>query len=202
MRLSRRNFLDAATLLALSSPLAARAAVKGKAAPVTQDAVAMAQAVRDGRTTPRALVEAAITRLEKANPQVNCVALPNFERALEQAEKGVTGPLAGVPTLIKDNIDQKGLPNTNALKLFQSNIAAKNDPYVDAIERAGLISIGRSTLPELASNVTTESALTGITRNPWNPDYTSGGSSGGASAAVAAGVVPIAHGNDYAGSIR
>lgn len=202
MHLSRRNFLDAAALLALASPLSARAAVKGKAARAPDDAVAMAQAVRDGKTTPQQLVEGAIARLEKANPRINCVALPNFDRARAQAANGVAGPFAGVPTLIKDNIDQKGLPNTNALKLFQGNIAAKNDPYVDAIERAGLISIGRSTLPELASNVTTESALTGITRNPWNPDYSSGGSSGGASAAVAAGVVPIAHGNDYAGSIR
>lgn len=202
MNLSRRNFLDAAALLAVMSPLAVRAAIKSKATDVPEDAVAMAQAVRDGKTTPKALVDRAIARLEKANPQLNCVAFPNFSRALEQAAGPVSGPLAGVPTLIKDNIDQKGLANTNALKLFQGNIAAKNDPYVDAIERAGLISIGRSTLPELASNVTTESALTGITRNPWSLDHTSGGSSGGSSAAVASGVVPIAHGNDYAGSIR
>ena len=202
MEASRRHFLDAAALLALASPLEARAASAKHSANAPKDAVAMAQAVREGRTTPLALVNQAIARLEAANPKVNCVAFPHFDRARERANAGVTGALGGVPTLIKDNTAQKGLPNTNGLRMFVGNVAERNDPYVEAIERVGMISIGRSTLPELASNVTTESALTGVTRNPWNLDYTSGGSSGGASAAVAAGVVPLAHGNDAAGSIR
>jgi len=202
MNFSRRRFLDAAAVLAVASPMAGRAAAKSKSdAPVT-DAVAIAQAVRAGSTTPLAEVDKAIARLEKANPKINAVHFPNYERARERARAGVTGPLAGVPTLIKDNVPQKGLPNTSGSKLFLKRIPDADGPYVQAIERAGLISIGRAALPEFAETVTTESFFTGITRNPWNLDRSSGGSSGGTGAAVAAGVVPVAHGNDRAGSIR
>ncbi len=203
MDVSRRRFLDAAVVLTALSPLPTAAAEDRRGdedAPM--DAVAMAQAVREGRTSALILVDAAIRRLEAVNPEIDCVAFPHFERARRQARAGVTGPLAGVPTLIKDNTAEKALPNTNGLKMYLGAIADHDDPYVAAIQGAGLISIGRSTLPEFASNLTTESALTGATRNPWNLDYTSGGSSGGSAAAVAAGVTPIAHGNDAAGSIR
>lgn len=201
MQISRRRFLDAAALLAAASPLAVRAAI-GARRQRPDDAVAMALAVHDGRTSALALIDQAIARLDKINPRINAVAHPNYERARERARSGVSGPLAGVPTLIKDNLEQKGLPFTIGSRLLRNNIGKNDAPYAVAIERAGLISIGRSTLPEFAGNASTEPLLTGPTRNPWSLSHSAGGSSGGSAAAVAAGVVPVAHGNDYAGSIR
>lgn len=162
----------------------------------------MAAAVRRGDTTPLELVEAAIARLEAVNPLINAVALPNYDRARLQARDGLSGPLAGVPILIKDYLDEAGLPATQGSRLLRAHVAAADAPYAVAIRDAGLVSIGRSTVPEFAGSVSTESLLTGATRNPWNPRHSVGGSSGGSAAAVAAGVVPVAHANDFAGSIR
>lgn len=201
MLISRRRFLDAAALLAVSSPLAG-CATRRPQDDGWRDAVDAAQAVREGRTTASVLVEKAIERLERANPQINAVALPDYERARHRAARSPDGPLGGVPTLIKDVIDEAGRPNTVGTRLLRDNIAQADAPYVQAIARAGLISIGRSTVPEFAANASTESPLTGPTRNPWNLDYSAGGSSGGAAAAVAAGVVAVAHASDGAGSTR
>jgi amidase len=201
MSFSRRRFLDAATLLALAGPLGGRLAL-AKSSSGAQDAVATALAIRNKQTTALEQVDLAIQRLERANPKINAVAFPNYARARDRARCGVTGSLAGVPTLIKDNVAQKGLANTRGARIFRDQIAENDAPVVHAIEQAGLISIGRSTLPELAESVSTESLLTGATRNPWNLDYTVGGSSGGSAAAVAAGVVAVAHANDRAGSVR
>lgn len=197
--LTRRGFAQAAAVLAAAAPLQARASSAG-APPM--DAVAMAQAVRTGKATASELVEAAITRLEKVNPQINAVAYPNYERAREMAAAGRTGPLAGVPTLIKDVASQAGLPFTFGSRAYRDRIGKTDAPYVVAVERSGVVSIGRSTTPELGLSGTTQSLLTGPTRNPWNLDHSVGGSSGGAAAAVAAGVVPIAHASDSGGSIR
>ena len=198
-KLTRRGFAQAAALLAAASPLKAQAS-GATAAPM--DAVAMAEAVRQGRTTPSELVEAAIARLERANPQINAVAYPNFERARAMAAAGRTGPLAGVPTLIKDVTPQNGLPFTFGSRAYRNRIGSIDSPYVVAVERTGVVSIGRSTTPELGLSGTTQALLTGPTRNPWNLDHSVGGSSGGAAAAVAAGVVPVAHASDSGGSIR
>jgi len=197
--LSRRRFLEATALLAATSPLAGCASRAGGPAPM--DAVAMADAVRAGRTTAAALVEAAIARLEKVNPRINAVAYPNFERARAQAA-GPAGPLGGVPTLIKDITPQQGLPYTSGSRAYRDRIGERTAPYLEAVERAGVVSIGRSTTPEFGLTATTEPLLTGPTRNPWNLDRSAGGSSGGSGAAVAAGVVPVAHATDGGGSIR
>lgn len=201
MSFSRRRFLDAAAILAVTSPLVGRLAF-AKSGSDVQDAVATALAVRNKQTTALEQVELAIRRLEQANPKIDAVAFPNYERARARARTEISGPLAGVPTLIKDNVAQQGLPNTLGAQLFRNRIAESDAPIVQAIEQAGLISIGRSTLPEFAEAISTESRFTGLTRNPWNLDYTAGGSSGGSAAAVAAGVVAVAHANDRAGSVR
>lgn len=198
--ISRRRFMEAAALLAASSPLAGCAS-RGRG-PAPMDAVAMTEAVRAGRTTAAALVETAIARLEKVNQRINAVAFPDFDRARARAAASPTGPLGGVPTLIKDITPQKGLPYTSGSRAYRSRTAEQTAPYLEAVDRAGAISIGRSTTPEFGLTATTEPLLTGPTRNPWNLDHSAGGSSGGSGAAVAAGVVPIAHATDGGGSIR
>jgi amidase len=166
------------------------------------DMTAMRAAIEAGHTTSDALVERAIERAEAVNPQINFIAWPTFERARGQALEPRTGPLAGVPTLIKDTLPEKGMPASFGATALRDYIAPEDAPYTQAIASAGLISIARSAMPELGLNVVTESPLVGPTRNPWSLEHTPGGSSGGAAAAVAAGVVPIAHGSDGLGSIR
>jgi amidase len=166
------------------------------------DMVDLLHSLETGRTTPAALVDGAIARAEAVNPQLNFIAWPNFERARAQARAPRTGPLAGVPTLIKDTLPEKGVPAMFGSVAFRDFIAPEDAPYARAITDAGLISIGRSSMPELGLNAVTESPLVGPTRNPWSLDHTPGGSSGGGSAAVAAGVVAIAHASDGLGSIR
>ncbi|MGQ3102443.1 MAG: amidase family protein [Sphingopyxis solisilvae] len=166
------------------------------------DAVSLRQALDAGRTTPAALVEQSIGRAEAVNPQLNFIAWPCFDRARAQAAEPRTGPLAGIPTLIKDMLPEKGIPATFGSAALRDFIPPEDGPYARAMADAGLISIARSTMPELGLNAVTESPLAGPTRNPWSLDHTPGGSSGGGSAAVAAGVVPIAHASDGLGSIR
>ena len=200
MTLTRRRFLEAgAALSALSGCKTGTHVEQGDS---WRDAVSEAAAVRDGTTTPTALVEAAIKRLEAANGKLNAVHFPNFDRARAMAKSALSGPLAGVPTLIKDNVQQKGLPYTQGSRALARNVASVTDPYPGAVEAAGLISIGRSALPEFGLTATTEPLLTGAAHNPWNLRHSTGGSSGGSAAAVAAGVVAIAHANDGGGSIR
>jgi amidase len=166
------------------------------------DAVSLRATLYAGRTTPTALVEQAIERAEAVNPQLNFIAWPCFDRARAQAAELRTGPLAGIPTLIKDMLPEKGIPATFGSAALRDFIPPDDGLYVRAMASAGLISIARSTMPELGLNAVTESPLAGPTRNPWSVDHTPGGSSGGGSAAVAAGVVPIAHASDGLGSIR
>ncbi|MBV8971840.1 MAG: hypothetical protein JO290_06065 [Sphingomonadaceae bacterium] len=197
---TRRSFLEAGAALAVLAPLTG---VDARKRP-PRDAVAAARALDREKTTPLAQVEAAIARLGRVNGLINAVAFPNFDRArvIAGSTPGPSGPLAGVPTLIKDNIEQAGLPWTSGSRVFKGRVGVTDSPAAAAIARAGLVSIGRSTLPEFALLPTTESLLTGPTRNPWDLSRSAGGSSGGSAAAVAAGVVTIAHGNDGGGSIR
>jgi len=195
---TRRRFMEAGTALAALAPLTG---VEGKKNP-PRDAVGAASALDRGRTTPAALVEAAIVRLERVNPLINAVSHPNYDRARAAAVANPDGPLAGIPTLIKDNIEQAGLPWTSGCRALRDRVGVTDAPAAAAITRAGLISIGRSNLPEFALLPTSEALLTGPTRNPWRLERSAGGSSGGSAAAVACGVVAVAHGNDGGGSIR
>ena len=167
-----------------------------------EDMIDMRDALAAGRTTASVLIERAIERVEAVNPQLNLIAWRNYDRARDRGGRLTSGPLAGVPTMIKDHLEEKGQPNSFGSEALRDNVAVQDAPYATAIAGAGLISICRSAMPELGLNVVTESSLVGPTRNPWNPDRTPGGSSGGGAAAVAAGVVPVAHASDGLGSIR
>ena len=194
---SRRRFLEAAATLAAVAPLSG---VDARGMPL--DGAAMANALATGRTTSAALVEAAIDRLERANPKLNAVSFKDYDRARAMAATGPGGPLAGLPTLVKELAAQRGLPWTEGARAYRGRIADKDAPIVTVMLEAGLVPIGRSTSPEFGLTATGEALINGPTRNPWNLDHSSGGSSSGAAAAVAAGVVPIAHASDGGGSIR
>ena len=196
-RFTRRRFLEAATTLAAVAPLSG---VDARAMPL--DATAMAEALAKGRTTNAALVETAIDRLERANPKINAVSFKDYDRARVLAASRPGGPLAGIPTLVKELAAQKGLPWTEGARAYRNRIADKDAPIVTIMAEAGLVSIGRSTSPEFGLTATGEALVNGPTRNPWNLEHSSGGSSSGAAAAVATGVVPFAHASDGGGSIR
>lgn len=166
------------------------------------DAIALAAAIEDGSTTSSRQVEQALDRLDAVNPVLNLLAWPGSEAAKIQARNRQTGRLAGVPTMIKDHVAQKGLPNSFGATALRYRVERQDAPLMHAIEAGGLVPIGRTTMPEFGLNVVTESPLAGITRNPWSLDHSPGGSSGGSAAAVASGVVAVAHASDGLGSIR
>src|SRR5690606_34344855 len=146
---------------------------------------------------------AAIARAEALNPVLNAVVSPVYERARDIARGPLPdGPFRGVPYLIKDLSDLEGVRTTGGSRLAADLPARHSSPHVARSLGAGLIPLGKSSTPEFGLLGTTESIALGICRNPWNPDHTPGGSSGGAAAAVAAGLVPFAHASDGGGSIR
>ena len=168
------------------------------------DATAQAELVRRKSVTPRELVEAAIARVERVNPAINAVILRMDDLAREAASRPLPdGPFTGVPFLLKDLIaEYAGVPFLESTAFLRGYVPAEDSELVRRYKRAGLIVIGKTNTPELGIGPTTEPRLHGPTRNPWDPVRTTGGSSGGAAAAVAAGIVPMAHGNDAGGSIR
>lgn len=167
------------------------------------DAVGLAAHVAAGDVSPAELLEVAIRRLEATNPLLNFLAQDTTDRARAQAAAAIPqGPLAGVPFLVKDlGLDIAGV-RTGSGSRYLDHVAATSSHFVDRADAAGLLTFGKTTTPELGLTVTTESLATGRTRNPWNPEKTTGGSSGGAAAAVAAGVVPLAQASDGGGSVR
>ena len=167
------------------------------------DATALAKRIADKEVSTAEVVDAAITRAELVNPKLNAIASESFDLArLNAKTHSGQGVFAGVPTFIKDNTDVKGLPTLFGSRAVPNKLANKNGKFTDQMLSTGLTILGKSTLPEFGIPPVTESVIQGATRNPWNINHTSGGSSGGAAALVAAGIVPIAHGNDGGGSIR
>jgi amidase len=170
------------------------------------DATAQADLVRRGECTAIELVDAAISRIQELNPQLNSVIHERFEPARADAAGTLpTGPFTGVPFLVKDAVCQEAnQPYHLGMRFLRDrNWTADSDSELALrFRRAGFVSVGRTNTPELATALTTEPLAYGPTHNPWNLDRSSGGSSGGAAAAVAAGLVPAAHGNDMGGSIR
>jgi amidase len=148
------------------------------------------------------VIEAAIARARKVNPALNAIVTDTFEQARNQHKMPATGVLAGVPSFIKDNEHVKGVPTLMGTRALPNKPADVSSSFVEQFLSVGLVSLGKSTLPEFGLTATTESLATGSTHNPWNLNYSTGGSSGGSAALVAAGVVPLAHGNDGGGSIR
>lgn len=202
--LTRRAVL--ARSIAAATTLATAPVLRTFAAPTDDfwrlDATAQAELVRRGEASALELVDAAIGRIERIDPEINAVVLELFERARAQARRPAEGPFAGVPFLIKDLDDLAGTRTSMGSRLFEGYVAEGNGPYVDAALATGLIPVGKSNTPEFGLIGTTESLALGACRNPWNTDHTPGGSSGGAGAAVAAGLVPFAHATDGGGSIR
>jgi len=169
------------------------------------DGMELAAMVAKGDVTPLELVEAAITRIEKHNPRLNAVVYPMFEAARSAAAAaGGAGAFHGVPFLLKDILgNSAGVPTLFGSRFLKDlPPAAADDTLVARYKAAGLIALGKTNVPEFGLLPTTESALYGPCRNPWNPAHSTGGSSGGSAAAVAAGIVPMAHANDGGGSIR
>lgn len=166
------------------------------------DATGVAARVRSGEITAAEALEAAIARSERVNGQLNFVATPLYAYGRARAAERLSGPFAGVPTLIKDLLPMTGQPTKYGSRAFANFIAPQQPPYMDALLAAGLVPFGKSTTPEFGLTATTETLLGGDTRNPWDVSRSSGGSSGGAAVAVAARVVPVAHASDGGGSIR
>jgi amidase len=174
------------------------------------DAVDLARAIRLRKISSREATEACLARLDTVNPKLNAVTFQIAEQALRDANAAdaavkagaALGPLHGVPVSTKENIDQKDLPTPNGVVAYKDVIAPADSPVVANWRKAGAIFIGRTNAPAYSLRWDTDNALRGRTFNPWAKGRTPGGSSGGAGAAVAAGIGPISHGNDYGGSIR
>lgn len=166
------------------------------------DAVALAGLVRAGTVSASELVEAAIARAARVNDVLNAIELPTFEQARRDARSLHSGVFAGVPTFVKDNTDLEGLPTRHGSRAVNPQPAKKHGAFAAQYLAQGFSVLGKSSLPEFGFNASTEFAGEHPTRNPWNPAFSSGASSGGAAALVAAGVVPVAHANDGGGSIR
>jgi amidase len=177
------------------------------------DATAQAELVRRGDVTPQELVESAIERIERLDPTLNAVVHPTFERARDVAAGQVAdpalalgdGPFRGVPFLVKNAVcHTAGDPYTCGMRVLKDrHWTEPTDTWLAARFRAaGFVFVGKTNAPELATSATTEPLAFGATRNPWDLRRSPGGSSGGSGAAVAAGLVPVAHGNDMGGSIR
>jgi amidase len=168
-------------------------------------ATELAAMVRSGEVSSRELVETSLARIEQLNPQLNAFVEIDGERALataEQIKPGDERPFAGVPIAIKNNRPVNGLKITIGCSLMADYVADYDHNVVRRLKEAGFVIVGSTTLPEYGILPTSEARLFGPTRNPWGLDRTPGGSSGGAAAAVASGMVPVAHGNDGGGSIR
>jgi amidase len=160
-------------------------------------ALELAARVRTGELSPSELVQLYLERIERLDPQLNAYVTVDPEPAIP-----ADGPFAGVPISIKDLTDTAGLRTTYSTKAYADNVPKVDAAVVRRIREAGFVVIGKTNTPEFGTIAQTESELNGDCRNPWDVTRTPGGSSGGAAAAVAAGLCPIAHGSDGGGSIR
>jgi len=213
-QISRRRFLQtsSATLLGALSWAPAAAAGAPPAPPpgrtpidpfTDDDALGLAGLVRRGELSQAELVEIVIRRIEVMDPILHFMTTRSFERARQRADSiAVESRFAGVPILMKDMIDVGGMRRTDGSKLFAKRVPAESVAYVKAVEAAGLNILGMTNVPEFANCAVTANDLFGATRNPWDLRYSTATSSGGAAAVVGAGVLPMAHGTDGAGSCR
>ncbi|MGO9007041.1 MAG: amidase family protein [Beijerinckiaceae bacterium] len=173
-------------------------------------ATELARLIRIREVSAREAAEAALQRLDAVNPHINAVVVhrPDLVRQHADAVDRATargedpGPLAGVPVTVKINVDQAGFVTSNGVRLQRDWVAKANSPVVDNLLRAGAVILGRTNSPAFALRWFTSNLIHGNTRNPRDPSLTPGGSSGGAAAAIAAGIGHLAHGTDIGGSIR
>jgi amidase len=168
------------------------------------DAMGLAELIRTRQITPGEVVEDTIRKIEAINPKLNAVICKTYERARRRASEFVIcdAPLAGVPFVAKDNATIAGVALTRGSRALRGEVPDRTAPFFAAARNAGLILVGVTNMPEMGLIDGTENLLYGPTRNPWNLDYSPGGSSGGSAACVAAGIVPLAHGTDGGGSLR
>jgi amidase len=168
------------------------------------DAVELGRAVRAGEVAPGELLDAAIERAERHNPALNAITHKAYDEARARADTPLPdGPFKGVPFLIKDiACPVAGWPHTSGSRFLAGETAPEDGALTRRFREAGLLLFGKTNTPEFGITGTTEGALFGACRNPWNTDHITGGSSGGAAAMVAAGVLPMAHASDGLGSIQ
>jgi amidase len=167
------------------------------------DATGLADLVRTGQVSAAELTECAVERIEALNPRLNAVVHTFYNRARKAAEQPANGAFAGVPFLLKDILgDLAGEPTRQGSRIMPAVPAAANAELTNRFLAAGLNPLGKTNVPEFGLVGTTEPALYGPAKNPWNDQHSTGGSSGGSACAVASGMVPIAHANDGGGSIR
>ena len=168
------------------------------------DAISLAGLIAKREVSAEEVLETAIARAEQVNPAINAIVHRQYEQARKAVATGLPeGPLKGVPYLIKDlGFFETGEPATFGSSLFKDFVADHETAYVTRCKKAGLVFMGRSSSPEFGLNPNTAPRLYGSCHNPWNLEYSPGGSSGGAAAAVSAGILPVAHATDGGGSIR
>ena len=178
--------------------------------PATLTATALTALIRSRQISAEEATSATLARIDRLNPGLNAIVQRCDDDALAEARtidariaRGEDpGPLAGVPVTVKVNIDQKGYATTNGLRIQKNLIAQEDSPPVTNLRRAGAVIVGRTNTPAFSLRWFTRNSLHGATKNPAFPALTPGGSSGGAASAAAAGLGPLAHGTDIAGSIR
>ena len=174
------------------------------------NATDLADMIAAGDVSSLEVVDSHLDRIEEVNGWLNAVTrvLADEARvAAKDADKAVAagdelGPLHGVPCTIKENVDVAGTPTTQGLPVFADLVSPTDAPLVERLRSAGAIPIGRTNLPELGLRISTDNPLHGLTRNPWHPERTAGGSSGGEGSAIASGMSPLGLGNDIGGSVR
>lgn len=166
------------------------------------DATGVAEAISKKEITAAEAIEAAIQRSEKVDPDLNAIVMKLYDDARQYDRLNSQGAFYGVPTYFKDTDNIKGYPTQMGTGAFNAKKAKRNSRFVNQFLSTGVSYLGKTTLPEFGLLCSTENEKWAVTRNPWNTDYTSGGSSSGSAALVASGAVPIASGNDGAGSIR
>jgi len=175
-----------------------------------RSAVELSEGIRAKTFSCVEVMESVTRRIRALNGTLNAIVYDYSEEALAEARRAdadlaagrVRGPLHGVPVTIKENVDQQGKPTPNGLPALEKVIAPDDAPLVRNLRAAGAIIVGRTNTPEISMRATTDNPLHGRTLNPWHPDASPGGSSGGAGSAAAAGFGPIHHGNDIGGSLR
>ncbi|MBF5007479.1 amidase [Diaphorobacter caeni] len=212
--LDRRTFLRGAAMTAVAGSIGTTALGTSAATKAPADAIEWAAQMRSGEVTPLEALDATIARIE-AYPKLNAVVLRDFDLARDHAKKlsalgaaarteaTAHAPFWGVPFLLKDlGVGMQGTITSNGCRFFKDAVSPVDSTIVTRHKAAGLNIFGKTAAPEFGMTTTTESALYGITPNPWNARHTTGGSSGGAAAVVAAGIVPVAHATDGGGSIR
>lgn len=177
---------------------------------VTLSAIELRHHISHGDLTPTDLVDACIDRIETFNPRINAVVTKNYDQARSEADAATRSvrsgdalqPLHGLPVLIKDLSDTKGLRTTYGSRCFAEHVPTEDSILVDRLRKAGAIVLGKTNTPEFGAGANTNNLVFGPTGNPYDPEKTSGGSSGGSAAALACDMVPIATGSDLGGSLR